>query len=87
MHTNLYSDVFNYNNADIKSFILSRLTSSLKVKLNIFLLAFEFEHCIEVGGGGVINGHLKIFIRNHAENVQYRILISTIYNLGIYSNF
>ena len=47
MHANLYSDVFNYNNADIKSFILSRLTSSLKVKRNIFLLAFEFERCIE----------------------------------------
>ena len=47
MPTNLYSDVSNCNNADVKSFILSRLTNSLEIRLNIFLQVFEFERRIE----------------------------------------
>ena len=49
-----YSDVFNCNNAALKSFmikskmsILSPLTYSLEVKLNIFLQAFEFGRRIK----------------------------------------
>ena len=53
MHTKLYSDALNCNNADLKSFmilvemsILSRLMYSLEVKLNIFLQAYELGRCM-----------------------------------------
>ena len=54
MYTNLYSDVVNCSNAglkvvydlSLKMSILSRLTYSLVLKLNMFLPVFEFERRI-----------------------------------------